>query len=354
MKRAKGAKILEYRSLGRTDITVSSVCLGTMTWGSQNSEAEAHAQIGFALDQGITFLDTAEGYPVTPGTPENRGRTEEYIGSWIEHNRGRDRIVLATKVAGPPRGAGMPGNRLDRHGIEAALDGSLRRLRTDYVDLYQLHWPARKVPRFGERGLQAVADDADVVPIAETLAALAGLVQAGKIRAFGVSNETPWGVAEFLRLSREEGLPRIASIQNAYSLLNRTFEIGLSEFALREDVSLLAYSPLAAGHLSGKYLGGHVPSGSRLEVAKQFTRYNAPQQPDATAHYNALARAFGLDPVELALGFVHGRSFVTSSIIGATSVEQLAADISASLVKLPKEALDAIEGIQQLYPDPCP
>jgi aryl-alcohol dehydrogenase-like predicted oxidoreductase len=345
---------LEYRPLGRTGITVSSVCLGTMTWGSQNSEAEAHTQIDLALERGITFLDTAEAYPVTPGTPENRGRTEDYIGSWIERNRGRDRFVLATKAAGPSRGPGIPGNRLDRHGIEAALDKSLRRLATDYIDLYQIHWPARKVPRFGERGLQHIEDTADLVPIAETLGALADLVQTGKIRAFGVSNETPWGVSEFLRLSRDQGLPRVASIQNAYSLLNRTFEIGLSEFALREDVGLLAYSPLAAGHLSGKYLGGQIPPGSRLDVARQFTRYDVPQQPDATARYSALAQAFGLDLVELALGFVHGRNFVTSSIIGATSVEQLEADIAASLVKLPPEVLDAIETIQQRYPDPCP
>jgi len=345
---------LEYRPLGRTGITVSSVCLGTMTWGSQNDEPEAHAQIDLALDRGINFLDTAEAYPVTPGTPENRGRTEDYIGSWIERNRGRDRFILATKAAGPARGPGIPGNRLDRPGIEAALDKSLRRLATDYIDLYQIHWPSRRVPRFGERGLQQLADTPDDVPIAETLGALGDLVQAGKIRAFGVSNETPWGVGEFLRLSREDGLPRVASIQNAYSLLNRTFEIGLSEFALREDVGLLAYSPLAAGHLSGKYLGGRIPQGSRLDVAKQFTRYDVPQQPDATARYSAVARAFGLDPVELALGFVHGRSFVTSSIIGATSVGQLEADIAASLVALPREAIEAIEDIQQRYPDPCP
>jgi len=345
---------MEYRPLGRTGITVSSVCLGTMTWGSQNSEAQAHAQIARALDRGITFLDTAEGYPVTPSTPENRGSTEEYIGNWIRRSGGRDRIALATKVAGPPRAPGMFGNRLDRRSIETALDKSLERLGTDYVDLYQLHWPDRKVPSFGGRGLQAVEDDPEVVPIAETLGALSDLVTAGKIRAFGVSNETPWGVSEYLRLSREEGLPRVASIQNAYSLLNRTFEIGLSEFSLREDVGLLAYSPLAAGHLSGKYLGGTTPPGSRLDVAKQFTRYNVPQQADATARYHALARAFGIEPLELALGFVHGRSFVTSSIIGATSVEQLDADISASLVKLPQDVLDAIEGIQRLYPDPCP
>lgn len=345
---------METRPLGRTGIRVSSVCLGTMTWGSQNSEAEAHAQIDLALDRGITFLDTAEGYPVTPPTPENRGRTEAYIGSWIERNRGRDRFVLATKAAGPSRGPNLPGNRLDRPGIEAALDKSLRRLATDYIDLYQIHWPVRTVPRFGERGVQEVSDGPDVVPIAETLGALADLVQAGKIRAFGVSNETAWGVSEFLRLSREEDRPRIASIQNAYSLLNRTFEIGLSEFALREDVGLLAYSPLAAGHLSGKYLGGQIPAGSRREVAKQFTRYETPQQPDATARYVALAHAFGLEPVELALAFVHGRSFVTSSIIGATSVEQLEADIAASLITLPQEVLEAIEAVQRRYPDPCP
>ena len=347
---------MEYRPLGRTGITVSSVCLGTMTWGSQNSEAEAHAQIDFALDRGITFLDTAEMYPVTPWLPETKGLTEDYIGTWLAKTGRRGQIVLASKVSGPERFGQSRGvaHRLDRRAIETALDRSLRRLQTDYLDLYQLHWPDRAVPAFGGRGFQRIEDAAETVPIAETLGVLADMVTAGKIRAFGVSNETAWGVSEFLRTSREYALPRLASIQNAYSLLNRTFEIGLSEFALREDVGLLAYSPLAAGNLSGKYLGGVVPKGSRSEVAKQFVRYMVPQQPDASARYVALAHAFGLEPVALALAFVHSRPFVTSSIIGATSLEQLAADIDGSLVALSDEVLAGIEAIQREYPDPCP
>ena len=347
---------IAYRTLGRTEIRVSAICLGTMTWGSQNSEAEAHAQIDIALDRGINFIDTAEMYPTTPGTPENRGSTETYIGNWLATSGKRDRIVLATKVSGPSFAASIRGgnNHLDRANIEAAVDDSLRRLKTDYIDLYQLHWPDRTVPMFGRRGLQGLEDGPGTVAIAETLAVLADLVAAGKIRTFGVSNETPWGVAEFLRLARDRGLPRVASIQNAYNLLNRIFEIGLSEFALREDVGLLAYSPFAAGFLSGKYQGGQVPPGSRVAVASNFPRYLSPQQPEAVARYLGIARAFGLTPAALALAFVYGRPFVTSSIIGATSVEQLMEDIDGSLATLPDEVFTAIAEIHRLYPDPCP
>ena len=348
---------IDYRTLGRTNIRVSAICLGTMTWGSQNSEAEAHAQIDYALDRGINFLDTAEMYPTTPGTPENRGSTETYIGTWIAASAKRDKIVLATKVAGPSF-AGGPirggNNHLDRRNIIAALEDSLRRLRTDYIDLYQLHWPDRWVPKFGGRGVSELAGPPDTVPIEESLEVLAELVTSGKIRAFGVSNETPWGVSEFLRLSRERGLPRVASIQNAYNLLNRIFEIGLSEFAFREDVGLLAYSPLAAGYLSGKYQGGRLPDGSRTTVATNFARYRSPRQPETVARYLGIAHAFDLTPQALALAYVYSRKFVTSSIIGATSLDQLAADIDGSLVQLPDEALKAIEEIYGLYLDPCP
>lgn len=346
---------IAFRPLGRTGISVSAICLGTMTWGSQNSEAEAHAQIDYALDRGINFLDTAEMYPTTPGTAENRGHTEAYIGNWIAASGRRDRIVLASKVSGPSIREPLRGgnNHLDRRNIELAIDDSLRRLRTDYLDLYQLHWPDRTVPMFGRRGLSQLADPADTVPLAETLAVLADLVTAGKIRAFGVSNETPWGVAECLRLARENGLPRVASIQNAYHLLNRQFENGLSEFALREDVGLLAYSPLAGGYLSGKYLGGTVPAGSRRAVTQNFARYLTPQQPDAVARYLGVAHAFGLTPEALALAYVYSRRFVTSSIIGATSLAQLQADIDGSLVELPEAALAAIDEVQRIYPDPC-
>jgi aryl-alcohol dehydrogenase-like predicted oxidoreductase len=350
---------MQFRKLGDTDIDVSLICLGTMTWGSQNSEAEGHAQIDYALDQGVNFLDTAEGYPVTPVSAETRGRTEEIIGTWLEKNKRRDQIILATKVAGPSRGNGIPpfrggNNRLDRKNIEQALDDSLRRLQTDYVDLYQLHWPDRHVQLFGRRGIAVLDDHADTVPIAETLDVLADLVRAGKVRHVGVSNETPWGVSEFLRAARETGLPRIVSIQNAYNLLNRVYETGLAEMSLRERVGLLAYSPLAAGNLSGKYLGGVIPDGSRRAVAKQFVRYDTAGQPDATARYVDLAQAHGLDPSQMALAYVNSRAFVTSNIIGATSLDQLRTDISSIDVTLGDEVIAGIEAIHRAIPDPCP
>lgn len=349
---------MEYRALGRTGIKVSLICLGTMTWGSQNSEAEAHAQLDYALGEGVNFIDTAEGYPVTPVARETQFLTETYIGNWIAARGRRDDVVLATKVAGPSRDPVRVfrggGNRLDRRNIELAVEDSLRRLRTDYIDLYQIHWPDRKVPSFGRRGIARIEDDADCVPIEETLGALADLVRAGKIRHFGVSNETPWGVSEYLRLARERDLPRVASIQNAYNLLNRLFEQGLSEFALREDVGLLAYSPLAGGNLTGKYLGGRIPEGSRRDVSKQFVRYDLPGQAMASARYVAIAHAHGLDPAELALAYVNSRPFVTSTIIGATSLEQLKTDIGSVGVTLNEDAIAAIEAVHRELPDPCP
>ena len=349
---------MEYRALGRTGIQVSLICLGTMTWGSQNSEAQAHDQLDYAFGQGVNFIDTAEGYPVTPVSRETQFLTETYIGNWIAARGRRDDIILATKVAGPSRDSVRVfrggDNRLDRRNIEQAVEDSLRRLRTDYIDLYQLHWPDRRVPSFGARGLSRIDDDADTVPIEETLSVLADLVRAGKIRHFGVSNETAWGVAEYLRLAREKDLPRVASIQNAYNLLNRTFEQGLSEFALREDVGLLAYSPLAGGNLTGKYLGGRIPEGSRRDVARQFLRYDLPGQPVASARYVAIAHAHGLDPAELALAFVNSRPFVTSTIIGATSLAQLKTDIGSERISLNEDALTAIEAVHREIPDPCP
>ncbi|MCI4591691.1 aldo/keto reductase [Sphingobium sp. BYY-5] len=349
---------MKYRTLGRTDINVSLICLGTMTWGSQNSEAEAHEQLDYAFAQGVTFIDTAEGYPVTPVSADTQFLTETYIGNWIGKRGRRDDIILATKVAGPSRDPIRKfrggNNRLDRRNIELAVEDSLRRLQTDYIDLYQVHWPDRTVPSFGRRGLRTIEDDPDTVPIEETLNALVDLVQAGKIRQFGLSNETPWGVSEYLRLSRERGWPRVASIQNAYNLLNRTFEQGLSEFALREQVGLLAYSPLAGGNLTGKYLGGVIPAGSRRDVARQFVRYDLPNQPLASARYVAIAQAFGLDAAQLALAFVNSRSFVTSNIIGATSLAQLKTDIASVDIILPDEAIAAIESVHRDIPDPCP
>lgn len=349
---------MHYRQLGRTGLNVSVICLGTMTWGSQNTEAEAHAQLDYALDQGVNFIDTAEGYPVTPVAAETTGKTEEYIGSWIAARGKRDDFILATKVAGPSRDPIRQfrggNNHLDRRNIELAVDASLKRLQTDYIDLYQVHWPDRKVPAFGVRGLSELADPEGTTPIEETLDVLTDLVRAGKVRHVGVSNETPWGVSEYLRLARDKGLARIASIQNAYNLLNRQFEAGLSEFSLREDVSLLAYSPLASGNLTGKYLGGQIPAGSRRAVANQFLRYDSPQQPEASARYVAIAHAFGLDPATLALAFVNTRPFVTANIIGATTPEQLRLAIASIDVTLPAEALAAIEAVNRVLPDPCP
>lgn len=347
---------MHYRLLGRTDISVSAICLGSMTWGSQNSEAEGHAQLDYAFDQGVNFIDTAEMYPVTPNRLETRGRTEEIIGSWIAGRGGRDRFILASKVSGPSRGDPIRGgnNHLDRRNIEQAIDDSLRRLQTDYIDLYQVHWPDRPVGAFGQRGLKQLADPDGTVSIAETLDVLADLVKAGKVRQIGVSNENAWGVSEYLRLSRDAGLPRIASIQNAYNLLNRTFEIGLSEFALRENVGLLAYSPLAGGNLTGKYLGGVIPAGTRRAVANQFARYNSSGQPLASARYVAVAHAFGLDPAQMALAYVNHQAFVTSTIIGATSIDQLATDIASISLNLPDEVVAAIEAVHADIPDPCP
>ncbi|WP_028080366.1 NADP(H)-dependent aldo-keto reductase [Solimonas soli] len=344
---------MEHRRLGRTDLQVSVVCLGTMTWGEQNSEAEAHAQIDTALEAGVNFLDTAEMYPVAPRA-ETYGRTESIIGSWLKKNGRRDRLVIASKVIGPgafPYIRGGP--RLDRASVFAACEASLRRLQTDVIDLYQVHWPQRPTNYFGRLGYDGDGSDGGV-PLAETLGALAELQRQGKIRHIGVSNETPWGVAEYLRLHREEGLPRIASIQNPYSLLNRSFEVGLAEFAQREDVGLLAYSPLAMGVLSGKYLDGARPAGSRMVVFTRFTRYGGPEAEAPTRAYVELAREHGLDPAQMALAFVHGRPFTTATIIGATTAAQLRGNLDSAALALSPKVLRAIEALHRRHPIPCP
>ncbi len=341
--------------LGRTDIHVSPICLGTMTWGQQNSEAEAHQQLSYALDRGVNFIDTAEMYPVPP-MAETQGRTEAYIGTWFAAQKNRDKVILATKVAGPARDMShIRGgtSRLDRIGIRAALHDSLRRLQTDYVDLYQLHWPDRRTTIFGQT--QYTHDlDPDEVSIADTLDALAELVREGKIRAIGLSNETPWGTMRFLALAERFNLPRVASIQNAYNLLTRTFETGLAEIALREDVGLLPYSPLAAGALTGKYLHGAQPEGARMTLFTRFTRYKKPKGIEAIEKYVALAKAHGLDPAQMALAFVKSRAFVTSTIIGATSLAQLKTNIDAFELSLSDTVLAAIEEIHLDCPTPCP
>ncbi|ABX15337.1 MULTISPECIES: NADP(H)-dependent aldo-keto reductase [Burkholderia] len=350
---------MEYRTLGDSGIEVSLIGLGTMTWGEQNSERDAHEQIDYALDHGVTLIDAAEMYPVPP-KPDTQGRTEQYIGTWLaQHRAQRDRIVLATKIAGPARQPHNPrhirgeGNQFDRKNLTEALDGSLKRLQTDYVDLYQLHWPDRSTTTFG-RSAYPWIDDAYTVPIEETLAVLAEFVKAGKVRAIGVSNETPWGVAQFLRAAEKLGLPRIASIQNPYSLLNRTFENGLSEFTHREGVGLLAYSPLAFGWLSGKYENGARPAGARITLFERFQRYSKPQAVAATSRYVALAKRHGLSPAQLALAFVNSRPFVRSNLIGATSLDQLKENIGSIDVKLSDEILAEIDALHEQQPNPAP
>ena len=342
------------RPLGKTDLEVSLICLGTMTWGEQNTETEAHEQLDYALSQGVNFIDTAEMYPVPPQAP-TQGRTESYIGSWLAARKNRDQVILATKAAGPGdwikylRG----GPRFSKESLTQAIELSLKRLKTDYIDLYQLHWPERVTNFFGKLGYVHVAGK-DGIPIAETLAALGDLVQAGKIRQIGLSNETPWGLMQFLRASENANLPRVVSIQNPYSLLNRTFEIGLAEMAIREQVGLLAYSPLAFGMLTGKYAGGARPEGARLTLYKRFSRYTNPQAESATDRYVALAKEHGLEPAQMALAYINSRDFVTSNIIGATTIEQLRTNIASAAITLSKEILAAIESIHAGQPNPAP
>lgn len=349
---------MNYRLLGNTDIRVSTIALGTMTWGEQNSEADAHAQLDMALDAGVNLVDAAEMYPVPP-KPETQGLTERYLGSWLKKSGKRDRIVLATKATGPARMAHNPQHirngysRLDRRGLTEALHGNLERLQTDYIDLYQLHWPDRSVNIFGTREYVHHADE-ETTPIEETLSVLAEFVQAGKIRHIGVSNETPWGVSQFLRAAERLGLPRIVSIQNPYNLLNRSFELGLSEFTHQEQVGLLAYSPLAFGTLSGKYLNGAQPADGRLTLFSRFVRYTSPYATEAIAAYVALARKHGLDPAQMALAWVNTRPFVTSNIIGATTLPQLQSNLASMDVVLPEEVIAGIEAIHAHHPNPAP
>lgn len=346
---------MRYRPLGKTDISVSELCLGTMTFGEQNTEADACEQLDRALAVGVNFIDTAEIYPVPP-IPETQGLTETYIGNWLASRGNRDKLVLATKVAGPAdwlphlRGEGA---RLDRANIEAALNDSLRRLRTDYVDLYQLHWPDRNTNYFGKLGYQHNEPD-DSVPLLETLGVLDDLVKAGKIRHVGLSNETPWGTMHALALAERHGLPRVVSIQNPYNLLNRTFEIGLAEVAIREQCGLLAYSPLAFGMLSGKYAHGARPAGARLTLYARFDRYSNAEAIAATDRYLDIARRHGLDPSQMALAWVTGQPFVTSNIIGATSMEQLEINLASAELTLDDHVIAEIEAAHRLQPNPSP
>ncbi|HJS32143.1 MAG TPA: NADP(H)-dependent aldo-keto reductase [Alphaproteobacteria bacterium] len=347
---------MQYRRLGTTDLNVSLICLGTMTWGEQNSEAEAHAQLDRALEYGINFIDAAEMYPVPPRA-ETFGRTEDHIGTWLKRRPGaRSKVILATKVTGANNA--MPHvrdgrGRLDRKNIEAALDGSLQRLQTDYIDLYQTHSPDRKVNAFGRLGYSH-EPASDGAALEETLDVLGDFVKAGKVRHVGVSNETAWGAMQHLTLAASGRGPRIESIQNPYNLLNRTFEVGLAEVACRANCGLLAYSPLAMGVLAGKYLDGARPPGCRLTLFERFKRYSTPRAEPAAASYVKLARDHGLDPAKMALAFVNTRPFLTSTIIGCTSLAQLDQNVASLEIKLSADVLAAIEAIHAANPNPCP
>jgi len=346
---------MQQQKLGRSGIEVSRICLGTMTWGEQNSEAEAHAQLDAALDFGVNFIDTAEMYPVPP-MASTYGETERCIGSWLKARNNRDKVVLATKVMSRSddltyvRDGNM---RLDHKNITAALDASLERLQTDYVDLYQLHWPDRKTNYFGQLGYRYPEAD-ESVPIEESLQVLADLVKSGKVRHIGISNETPWGAMRFMQLAETRGLPRAVSIQNPYSLLNRSFEVGLAEISHREQLGLLAYSPLAFGTLSGKYLNGAQPADGRLTLYARFSRYTSEVAQLAIAAYVALARQHGLDPAQMALAYLHSRPFITSTIIGATTMPQLQSNLESINLMLDDDVISGIETIHQRYPNPCP
>jgi aryl-alcohol dehydrogenase (NADP+) len=345
---------MRERTLPDTDIRVSELCLGTMTWGEQNSEAEAHAQIDCALAHGVNFIDAAEMYPIPPG-PRTMGRTETILGSWLGRAQ-RDRVIVATKVAGPGRRDWVRGGRTDltRANIHEACDLSLKRLQTDYIDLYQIHWPQRNVPMFGtSRFDPSQENDKAHVPMLEQVQAMDALVRAGKIRAWGVSNETAWGVCEFTRLARENGLARPVTIQNSYNLVSRTFEYDLAEACFRENVGLLAYSPLAMGVLAGKYLGGARPPAARLTLFESFgERYRREGVARAAGEYAALAKRHGVRLADIAIAFVRSRWFTTATILGATSVEQLEQNLAAATVEFDADLLAGIEAIHARIPSP--
>ncbi len=347
---------MQFNELGKTGIRVSKICLGTMTYGEQNTEAEAHEQINYAVSQGINFFDTAEMYPVPP-MESTQGKTEEYIGTWFAKTGKRKEIILATKVAGPGM---MPylrgGAQLIPKQINAALDSSLKRLQTDYIDLYQIHWPARNTNYFGPLGYEhndGESATSGVTIMEEAYACLIKAVEQGKVRHLGISNETPWGAMQYQLLAGKNNWPSIVSIQNPYCLLNRTYEIGLAEVSHREHMGLLAYSPLGFGMLSGKYIDSS-PANARLTLYERFTRYSNEQGVSATAAYVNLARESGHTPAQMALAFVNTRPFLTSNIIGATSMQQLKENIDSINVNLTDDVIEKVELIHQQQPNPCP
>lgn len=344
---------MDYRTLPSTDLHVSTVCLGTMTWGEQNSESEAHEQLDFAVAQGINFIDTAEMYPIPPQAA-TQGRTESIIGRWLARQQ-RDGLVVASKVAGPGRRDWIRNGRTDLTAdvIAEACDTSLARLQTDYLDLYQIHWPQRNVPTFGVVAFDPAKERAGP-SIEEQVGAMAKLVQAGKIRHYGLSNETTWGVCEFQRVAKALGVPGPVTTQNSYSLVSRGADHDLAEALFREKMSLLAYSPLAAGMLTGKYRGGQRPPGCRHSMfADAGARYRKPIVQDAIEAYAALAERRGITLVQLALGYVRSRWHLGAAIIGATSMAQLREDIAAAQFELDAATLADIADIQLRYPNPA-
>lgn len=345
---------MEYTTLPNSDIKVSKICLGTMTWGNQNTQADGFAQMDYAVEKGVNFFDTAELYPV-PATKETQGRTSKIIGNWLKIKQNRDKIVLASKIAGPGdytahiRTTGFKGDA-----IRQAIDLELKRLQTDYIDLYQLHWPERQTNNFGVRDYKPSPKDPWIDNFNEVLHELNALVKAGKIRAYGLSNEKSWGSMRYLEEVRKDKLPKISTIQNAYSLLNRVFEGDLAEISLRENMGLLAYSPLAFGVLSGKYIEGTAAKNARLNLFPRFARYSSEQATEATKAYLKLAKKLGLSLTTLALAFVSERPFVTSNIIGATTLEQLKENIDSIHTKLDEDTMKEINTIHSKIPNPSP
>ena len=344
---------MNYKKLGNTDLKVSTICLGTMTWGEQNTEAEAFEQMDFALTEGVNFWDTAELYAVPP-KEETYGHTEKIIGNWLKKNKKREDIILATKVAGPSRDYLRNGeNSFVGKNLENALNESLKRLNTDYVDLYQLHWPERNVNNFGRLGYEHKENEWN--QFEDVLNELKKYVDKGKIRYVGLSNETPWGVMNYIKLSKDKNLPRMMSIQNPYSLLNRSYEVGLAEVSIREQIGCLSYSPLASGYLSGKYRNGELPKGSRMERDYDFwTRYRKPNTEKAVEEYFKISKKYGLDMSQMSIKFCEEQEFMTSVIIGATTMDQLKTNIESVNVKLNDKIIKSINEIQKLYPNPCP
>jgi aryl-alcohol dehydrogenase-like predicted oxidoreductase len=344
---------MNYKKLGNTDIDVSTICLGTMTWGEQNTQEEAFQQMDYALDQGVNFWDTAELYSVPPKA-ETYGLTEVIIGNWFKENKKRDKVILASKVAGPMRAYLRGGG--NNYGIEKmtqAINDSLKRLQTDYIDLYQLHWPERNTNMFGRLGYEHKENEWN--KFEDVLGNLQKFIKEGKIRQIGLSNETPWGVSKCLELSKEKELPRMMSVQNPYSLLNRTYEVGLAEISIRDQIGLLAYSPLASGYLTGKYRNNQLPKNSRIERDGDFwTRYNKPNTTKAVDAYYEISKKYNLNFAQMSLKFCEIQPFMTTVIIGATTMEQLQTNIESVNINLTDDVINEINEVQKIYPNPCP